>query len=127
MEKKGWSMMRGYQQSKLANVLFARALASRYANEQITGYSVHPGIISTKLGTDIPLLGVLKLFIRSKTIPEGVATTIYCAVKPGLEKESGRYFADSTVTNIADRWTNEDLDTFWNWTENIIQERTANF
>ena len=125
-EKKGWSMLRGYQQSKVANVLFARALAARYAEKQITAYSVHPGVINTNLGADIPLQGFIKLFIRKKTIPEGAATTVYCALKPGLEKESGRYFADSTVNSVADKWKNEDLETFWNWTENVIQERLAN-
>ena len=44
-EKKGWSIMRGYQQSKLANVLFARAVASHYGKKQIMAYSVHPEII----------------------------------------------------------------------------------
>jgi NAD(P)-dependent dehydrogenase (short-subunit alcohol dehydrogenase family) len=48
--KKCWGMMRGYQQSKLANILFARALASRYNDKQITAYSVYPGVIKTNLG-----------------------------------------------------------------------------
>jgi NAD(P)-dependent dehydrogenase (short-subunit alcohol dehydrogenase family) len=124
--KKGWSMLNGYQQSKLANVLFARALTSRYNDKQITAYSVHPGVINTNLGAAIPLAGFMKLFIKKKTVSEGAATTVYCALKPDLENETGRYFADSTVTNIADKWTNEDLNTFWDWTEKVIQERTAN-
>jgi len=124
--KKGWSMMRGYQQSKLANVLFARALASRYGSKQITAYSLHPGIIKTNLGKDIPLLHFLKKFIKTKNITQGAATTVYCALKPGLENETGRYFSDSTVTNVADKWSNEDLNIFWDWTEKVIQERTAN-
>ena len=46
---KGWGMMRAYQQSKLANILFAREIARRYKDKQITAYSVHPGVIKTKL------------------------------------------------------------------------------
>jgi NAD(P)-dependent dehydrogenase (short-subunit alcohol dehydrogenase family) len=101
--KKCWGMMRGYQQSKLANILFARALASRYNDKQITAYSVHPGVIKTNLGQSMPFAGVVTSIVKTKTISEGAATTVYCALKLGLENESGRYFTDSTVTNIADK------------------------
>lgn len=77
---KGWSMLRGYQQSKLANVLFARALASRYGDKQITAYSVHPGVIKTNLGAGIPLLNLAKTFMKTKSITQGAATTLYCTL-----------------------------------------------
>ncbi|UJR23202.1 hypothetical protein I4U23_026221 [Adineta vaga] len=123
---KGWSMLRSYQQSKLANILFARALAKRYRDQQITAYSLHPGIIDTNLTSNLPLQGVLKMLVRKKTAEQGAATTVFCALKPGLENENGRYFDNSTVTNLADKWNDDDLDTFWKWTEKIIHERTAN-
>jgi NAD(P)-dependent dehydrogenase (short-subunit alcohol dehydrogenase family) len=124
--KKGWGTIRSYQQSKLANVLYARALASRYNDQQITAYSLHPGIIGTNLGSDIPLLGRVKKFIKKKTPSQGAATTVYCALKPGLEKENGQYFDDSTVTNIADKRTDDEINTMWEWTEKVIRERTRN-
>jgi NAD(P)-dependent dehydrogenase (short-subunit alcohol dehydrogenase family) len=124
--KKGWGVMRSYQQSKLANILFARALASRYNDKQITAYSLHPGVIDTNLAANIPLAGLFKMFSRQKTVEQGAATTVYCALKPDLEKETGRYFDDSTVTNLADKWTEDDINTFWQWTEKVIRERTAN-
>jgi NAD(P)-dependent dehydrogenase (short-subunit alcohol dehydrogenase family) len=123
---KGWSMLRSYQQSKLANMLFARALAARYKERQITAYSLHPGMIDTNLTSRVPLQGVAKMLVRKKTTEQGAATTIFCALKPGLESETGRYFDNSTVTDAADKWTENDLDTFWKWTEKIIQERTEN-
>jgi NAD(P)-dependent dehydrogenase (short-subunit alcohol dehydrogenase family) len=125
--KNGWGLMSSYQQSKLANVLFARAIASRYKDKQITVYSLHPGVIKTNLASDVPLFGFAKRFLpNKKTVAEGAATTVYCALKPGLENETGRYFDNSTVTNLADKWTDEDLNTFWEWTEKVIRERTAN-
>jgi NAD(P)-dependent dehydrogenase (short-subunit alcohol dehydrogenase family) len=124
--KKDWGMMRSYQQSKLANVLFARALASRYNDKQITAYSLHPGVINTNLTANVPLSGVFKMFFKKKTLSQGAATTVYCALKPDLEKETGRHFDDSTVTDLADKWTDNDINTFWEWTEKIIQERTVN-
>ena len=123
---KGWGIMRSYQQSKLANVLFARALASRYKDQQITAYSLHPGVIDTNLTANIPLAGLVKMFYKKKTIEQGAATTVYCALKSDLEKETGRHFDDSTVTNLADKWTEEDINTFWEWTEKVIRERAVN-
>jgi NAD(P)-dependent dehydrogenase (short-subunit alcohol dehydrogenase family) len=124
--KKDWGILRSYQQSKLANVLFARALASRYNDKQITAYSLHPGVIDTNLTANIPLASVFKKFLRNKTVEQGAATTVYCALKPELEKETGRCFDDSTVTNLADKWTEDDINTFWQWTEKVIRERTVN-
>ena len=123
--KKGWSVKGSYQQSKLANLLFARALAVRYKDKQVTAYSLHPGVIDTNLAADIPVAGLFKMFFKKKTVSEGVATTVYCALKPGLENESGRYFDDSTVNDLADKWTAEDINTFWQWTEKVIEERTS--
>ena len=127
--KKGWGMMTSYQQSKLANLLFARALATRYKEKGITAYSLHPGVIRTNLGANVPLSGLLAvvfmMFQKEKTITQGAATTVHCALKPGLESESGRYFDNSTVTDLADQWKDDDLNRFWEWTEKIIRERTA--
>merc|ERR1712176_606040 len=39
-----------YGQSKLANILFARELASRMEGTGVTAYSCHPGTIKTELG-----------------------------------------------------------------------------
>jgi NAD(P)-dependent dehydrogenase (short-subunit alcohol dehydrogenase family) len=100
--KKGWDILSSYQQSKLANVLFARALASRYKDKGVTAYSLHPGAIRTNLGANIPLSGFFLLFYKQKKVAEGAATTIYCALKPGLENETRRYFDDSIVTDVAD-------------------------
>jgi NAD(P)-dependent dehydrogenase (short-subunit alcohol dehydrogenase family) len=125
--KKGWGLIRSYQQSKLANLLFARALAKRYNDKQITAYSLHPGVIDTNLASKIPFARFLTAFMKKKTTAQGAATTVYCAVKPGIENESGRYFDNSTVTDLADKYTDNDIDTLWDWTEKIIRERTANF
>jgi NAD(P)-dependent dehydrogenase (short-subunit alcohol dehydrogenase family) len=106
--QKGWGTLSSYQQSKLANLLFARALAFRYKDKRVTVYSLHPGVINTN------------------SIAEGAATTVYCALKPGLESETGRYFDNSAVTDLADKWDDAEINQFWNWTERVIQERTAN-
>lgn len=127
--QKGWGTFRSYQQSKLANILFARALASRFGDKGVTAYSLHPGAIKTNLGSRVPLskylAPVVFTFLKEKNIAEGAATTVYCAVQSGLESENGRYFDDSTVADSADRWTEEDLNRFWEWTENVIDQHTT--
>ena len=123
--KKSWGLISAYQQSKLANVLFTRALASRYKDKKITSYSLHPGIFHTESTSGLSIGRFFKMIHKTKTIPEAAATTVYCAVYLGLESESGRYFVDSSVTDRADKWTDDDVNTFWEWTEKIIRERTA--
>jgi NAD(P)-dependent dehydrogenase (short-subunit alcohol dehydrogenase family) len=123
--KKGWNMMIAYQQSKLANVLFARALASRWKEKQITAYSLRPGVIDTNLLSNVPFVSLFKMFKKKKSIAQGAATTVYCALKPALESETGRFFDDSTVTNQAEKWTDADVNKLWGWTEKVLRERTA--
>ena len=123
--KKSWAILRSYQQSKLANVLYARVLANQYKDQQITAYSLHPGVIRTNLGGNQFLAGLVIMFFKKKSIEQGAATTVFCALQPDLEEHTGRYFDDSTVTDLADKWTDDDLTRFREWTETIIQERTA--
>ena len=87
-----------YGQSKLANMLFTIELARRLERRGITCNSVHPGAVSTSLGSQnegvmarlLPLL--LKPFF--KTPREGAATTVYLCHAPELTKVTGKYFFD---------------------------------
>uniref|UniRef100_A0A3P8VWS4 Si:ch211-107o10.3 n=1 Tax=Cynoglossus semilaevis TaxID=244447 RepID=A0A3P8VWS4_CYNSE len=93
---------RSYQQSKLANVLFARELAARLQGTGVTVYSLHPGVIRTELGRYyIPTLPLWKrilvkplVMLFLKTPWEGAQTTIYCAVDESVANQSGLYYSD---------------------------------
>jgi hypothetical protein len=50
------------------------------------------------------------MFFKEKTIAEGATITVYCTLKPGLESETERDFDDSTVTDLADKWTDDDIN-----------------
>ncbi|XP_051891502.1 dehydrogenase/reductase SDR family member 13-like isoform X2 [Pristis pectinata] len=76
------SGLRNYSFSKLCSTLFARELANRLEGTNVTSYAVHPGF----------------LFFRTPT--DGAQTAIYCAVQEGIEKFSGRYFADCEVQKV---------------------------
>ncbi len=98
---KGYSGWRNYGQSKLANLLFAKELARRFAGTKKTANAVHPGVIQTNLGRHMNpvmtfffgLFGSLVL----KSIAQGAATEVYVAANPKAEQVSGEYFADSNV------------------------------
>ncbi len=101
---RGYSAMRAYGASKLANILFTRALAKRLAGSPVTATCLHPGFVRTSFGRDIPPLGrsifrVVSLFARS---PEkGAETVVYLAASPQVRGESGGYYFDCKLTTPA--------------------------
>ncbi|NXT59062.1 DHR13 reductase, partial [Pluvianellus socialis] len=92
------STFQDYCDSKLANVLHARELATRLQGTQVTCYAVHPGFVNTELFRHMPLW--LKPLFRPliwlffSEAADGAQTSLYCATQEGLECFSGRYFAD---------------------------------
>ena len=84
---KNWSPYGSYATSKLANVLFAAELAAR-EGDWLLSFSLHPGVISTKL--------LHKGFgAGGASLESGALTSVYCATRPGLEKFNGGYFSNS--------------------------------
>lgn len=61
----------------------------------MTVYSLHPGVVQTELWRHLsaPVQVAVRIFSPfTKTSVQGAQTTIYCAVEPALEKESGGYY-----------------------------------
>src|SRR5215470_17081785 len=95
--EKRYRAMRVYGQSKLANILFTAELAGRCAGSGVTANSLHPGAVSTRLGTNNGawtrvIIALLRPFFRSPT--DGAATSIYLASSPAVDGVSGKYFAN---------------------------------
>jgi WW domain-containing oxidoreductase len=98
---KGYDNWGNYGQSKIANILFAKELARRFAGTKKTANAVHPGVINTNLsrhaggvvGFALSALSPLVL----KSVPQGAATEVYVTTNPKLAGVSGEYFADSNV------------------------------
>ncbi|XP_013765616.1 retinol dehydrogenase 12-like [Pundamilia nyererei] len=102
--EKHYDKNKAYAQSKLANVLFTRSLAKRLEGTGVTTYSLHPGVVQTELWRH--LNGVQQFFMKmvspfTKNSVQGAQTTIYCAVDPSLEKESGGYYSDCAPANCS--------------------------
>eukprot|EP00884_Botryococcus_braunii_P003403 jgi/Botrbrau1/13063/Bobra.0187s0025.1 len=97
----------GYNQSKLANVLFAKELARRLEGTPVSVYSLHPGVIPTNLARTLPwyvrtgLSWLGPVIYGFKSIPQGAATTVYAALSPDLEGKSGAYLDDCAVAKAA--------------------------
>jgi WW domain-containing oxidoreductase len=118
-----WS---AYGQSKLANLLFARALARRFAGSARTANAVHPGVIATNLTRHMnpiitrvafPALAALAL----KDIAEGAATQCYVTAHPALESISGEYFADCNIAQSSRNGLDEAMgERLWKVSEEIV-------
>jgi retinol dehydrogenase 12 len=96
-----YSAMGAYGSSKLANILFTRALARRLAGTSVTATCLHPGFVRTHFGRDMPpvgkvIFGLISRFARS---PEkGAETLVYLATSAQVEGASGGYYFDCKLT-----------------------------
>ncbi|ELK26943.1 Dehydrogenase/reductase SDR family member 13 [Myotis davidii] len=102
----GWQQeLRAYADSKLANVLFARELATQLEGTGVTCYAAHPGPVNSDLflrhvpGWLRPLLHPLAWLVL-RTPGGGAQTPLYCALQEGIEPLSGRYFANCHVEEV---------------------------
>ena len=92
----GYSIMKAYARSKLANVLTARLLAERLAGSGVTVTSLHPGAIATSIWNGAPwfaqpVLALMKRW-RMETPPVGGSRLAYLAVSPEVEGQTGGYY-----------------------------------
>ncbi|KAG0275590.1 hypothetical protein BGZ95_008607 [Linnemannia exigua] len=100
----GYSRLGHYSYSKLANVLFVKALDRRLKGfrSKITINAAHPGACSTNLFRHNPLMNALMIPARvvCRTPLVGAMTSIYLALAPDLDKVSGEYFFDQIPRSV---------------------------
>ncbi|XP_034022491.1 retinol dehydrogenase 12, like [Thalassophryne amazonica] len=102
--EKSYNKRWAYSQSKLANVLFTRSLAKKLEGTGVTTYALHPGLVQTELWRHMnpfqrAVMTVVSPFTKNSV--QGAQTSIYCAVEPKLEKESGGYYSDCAPANCS--------------------------
>ncbi len=104
---KGYNVVKAYSQSKLANVLFTRELASRLLDKGITVNCCHPGAVATNIGIDREtgfgktITGMLRPFFL--TPAEGARTAIYLATDESVKDVTGEYFYKCKVAKSSRR------------------------
>jgi NAD(P)-dependent dehydrogenase (short-subunit alcohol dehydrogenase family) len=82
-----------YCYGKLANVLFARGLARRLADEGIVAHAMHPGVVDSNFIThaDERTQAYIRTY-KSQTPAEGADTLIWLATAEEPGKSTGGYF-----------------------------------
>ena len=118
-ERRPYHPIQAYNQSKTANVLFARSLDRRGTPHRIRAFAVHPGtILDTDLtrhfeGNELEDIGIRIDADRKvdssafeangnfvKSVEQGAATTIWAAVSPRLDGLGGLYLEECDVARL---------------------------
>ena len=113
-EHRDYDPFKAYGQSKTANILFAVGVDQRGKDNGIRAFSLHPGgIAATNLGTYVGVdmlkktgfvdendRPIVDLSRDLKSVPQGAATHVWCAVSPELDGKGGVYCADSNITPV---------------------------
>ena len=102
----GYSIMRAYGRSKLANVLTTRTLARRLEGSGVTVNALHPGAIATNIWSGAPwfarpVLAVLKRRMESPQV--GGSRLAYLATSPEVAGQSGGYYDHNRIRRPSDR------------------------
>ena len=112
--QRAYHTLYGYGQSKTATNLFTVELDRRAREFNVRAYAVHPGSVGgTELGREasMELFQQMGMFDEAgnirpevaaglKTIPQGAATTIWCATSPLLNEIGGVYCEDADVAEL---------------------------
>ena len=92
----GW---RAYANSKLANVLFTRALAARIDSAKVVVHAMHPGVVSTRFGLNNGRRGRLMrrvMDVVAITPDAGVDTLVWLCSSSTAGGTSGDYWVART-------------------------------
>jgi NAD(P)-dependent dehydrogenase (short-subunit alcohol dehydrogenase family) len=120
----GWVV---YGQSKLANVLFARALSRRLEGSGVVAHSLHPGSVTTNFGKEGDLGNafsrqLMKVSEYVLISPEkGARTSIHVASSPDAATTSGDYWTRSRRRKAAP-WGRDDVaaEALWTASERMV-------
>lgn len=120
-ERRPYDRWLAYGQSKTANALFAVAADKRGAPEGIRAFSLHPGTILSNLSRHLSNDDLAGFGVRRedphgylppgnaaaeggifKTIEQGAATTVWCALSPQLNGYGGVYCEDVDIAVVSE-------------------------
>jgi NAD(P)-dependent dehydrogenase (short-subunit alcohol dehydrogenase family) len=95
-EKRKYSGLRAYGESKLANILFTVELATRLAGSSVTANCLHPGVVATNIFAAFggPTGKIFSVLLRPFMLSpaDGAKTSIYLASSPEVANVTGKFF-----------------------------------
>lgn len=135
--KDHYSIFPSYGTSKLFVAMQAHELQRRLneenVNNKITVYSLHPGVIpETRASSNMPKMmeWLFKNVIAyvpgggMVSIPQGAATTLFCALHPDVLVHAGEYFdACQVVESAKESPSTNDAKKLWEETEKLIASK----
>jgi NAD(P)-dependent dehydrogenase (short-subunit alcohol dehydrogenase family) len=110
-----------YNQSKLANVLYTKALARRLAGTGVTVNAVHPGVVTTDLLRDAPRMVAKVFHLFTISAAKGAQCSLDVATKPELANVTGEYFEKSRTKRAAKAALDEAAqERLWTLSEELL-------
>ena len=133
--EKSYEPWPAYGNSKLANILFTKSLASKLekSNSKTVAVSLHPGVCRTELGRYIidpdklnsipkilyPVLGIVGspavYFTKSSFM--GAQTQIYLSASSNIDKSSSGQFFDNSKSSFVSSEAQDMEEANWLWSE----------
>lgn len=96
-----------YRRSKLANILFARTLASRAP--ELSVFAVAPGIVATGIVREAPTALQEAWAARGRSARDGARTIVHAAADPALTGTTQRYFSEGRELSPSAEACDEEL------------------
>lgn len=102
-----------YQDSKLANMLFALELSRQLAGTGVDVHALHPGVIASDLWRSFPwpVRPLVKLLMR--TPEQGARSSLHCATAAGLP--SGGYYGEHGEPRERSALAKDEAAARWLW------------
>ncbi|XP_071959358.1 WW domain-containing oxidoreductase-like isoform X2 [Antedon mediterranea] len=121
-----WPIL-AYGRAKLCNILFANEYNRRYKDKGVTCNSLHPGnLMYTNIQKNSWLWRILWAFARpfTKSLQQGAATSVFCAVSSEIEGSGGLYFNHCCMCEASKEANNKDKAVaLWELSEKMINDR----
>ena len=99
-ERRKYSAVAAYRQSKLLMNVFTFELARRLAGTGVTANCLHPGAVATNIWSADSMPSIVKLILPLMkpfmlSSKQGAAVSLYLATSPEVAQVSGEYFVKS--------------------------------
>lgn len=126
-DKEKFHVLKNYNNSKLANILFTYKLAEKLKETNITVNCLDPGIVKTKIGNKSgnffhKIVWQLYILFKGSSIEKGASTSLFLINNDRLDNISSKYYVNKKETQSSA--VSYDINTqnkIWAWSE----EKTA--